>query len=166
MRKDAHPQYSFRSCTSLNSRGLVLCVRNVERTPLAISGMTLRSVYSRAGNAAMLSTEYWMFGKCEELVQNCCFYRAMRSGRTIILSPIEEKNHMLVGMLQSKYTRQERLVRLAPPAPKSRKQSAVLLPCRYLGTTGFQLGLGLAAFGRAKLRTVRVAHRSPKAASP
>ena len=57
--KDPHPQYSFRSWTSLNSMDLVLCVRNVERTPLAISGMTLGSVSSRAGIAAILSIMLW-----------------------------------------------------------------------------------------------------------
>ena len=150
MRKDAHPQYSFRSCTSLNSRGLVLCVRNVERTPLAISGMTLRSVYSRAGNAAMLSTEYWMFGKCEELVQNSCFYRAMRSGRTIILSPIEEKRTTCWWACFSLNIQDKK--GWYPPAPKSRKQSAVdtsVLPV-------FQLGLGLAAFRRNSERLPKV----------
>ena len=49
---------------------LVLCVRNVERTPLAISGMTLGSVSSRAGIAAILSIMLWKFGNRVELVQN------------------------------------------------------------------------------------------------
>ena len=56
--KDAHPQYSFLSWTNLNSMGLVLCVRNVERISLAISGIVPSSVYSRAGNSAISSTVY------------------------------------------------------------------------------------------------------------